>query len=158
MNKKDLLFEDWKQCMENIRFFREQINKMSLWEFALLPSVGIAIALNFILVYNNLLNAGTTFIVLSVILGFVDNLTHLNARYSLIYIKIAQDLEKELGTSLSGRVYLKWNERLEEDKKHFFRRHIIFHVNNIKHIKVIFFILGVILMVAHFAGELLSLI
>ncbi|MCD6445953.1 hypothetical protein J7L49_04125 [Candidatus Bathyarchaeota archaeon] len=119
MKKEELLLQDWKECMENIRFFRDQINKMSLWEFAPFPSIGIAIALKFIIIDGNFLYSGITFILLSFILGFVDNLNHINARYSLICIKIAQDIEKELGTSLSRRIKEKWMKDLKMIKNIF---------------------------------------
>ena len=74
INKKELLLEDWKQCMENIRFFRDQVNKMSLWEFGLFPAIGIGIAV-VLFREGNMLYSGITIIILSIILGFIDNIT-----------------------------------------------------------------------------------
>lgn len=116
MDKKDLLFEDWKECVENIRFFRDQINKMSIWEFALFPAVGIAIALKFV-VDGSLVYSGITLLLLSFLLGLIDNLAHFNARYSDMDILIAKEIEKKLGTSLVTRIGEEYDRRNEEDKK-----------------------------------------
>jgi len=151
MKKEDLLFEDWKECMTNIRFYRDQINKMSLWEFALFPAIGITVATKFLL-ESNQLYAGITLIFLSLILGFIDNLCHLNARYSLINIKIAKELEIALGTSLISRVSDKYAGKLKDDEKSFFAKLNLsfFHINRVSELKYFIFLVGTSLVVNNY--------
>ncbi len=152
MNSKEKLFEDWKECLENIRFYRNQMNKLSIWELGLLPLIGISVAIKFMSDYNFLFS-GLTLIVLYFIMGFVDNLTHINARYSLINIKIGQEIEDKLGTKLVSSIGNRWNKKLEEDKTRSSDKRFdtwLFHVNKIKKIKYFIVAFGLILVIISF--------
>jgi len=149
MNNEDKLIKDWKECLENIRFFRNQINKLAVWQIGLLPLIGIGVSIKF-MNDGNFLFSGISLIVLFFIMGFIDNITHINARYSLICIYIGQDIEKKLGTNLVSKIGNRWNEKLKEDKKTNFLKRFdsyFFHVNNIRVIKYVVLILGIILII-----------
>jgi len=86
-------------------------------------------------------------------MGFVDNLAHINARYSLISIKLAQEYEKDIGVTITNKIKEKWDEALEKDKKISFDKKFdnrLFHINNVRKIKYAVLLLGIIITVYSF--------
>jgi|SRR3990172_7323576 len=103
MRKKDLLLQDWKECIQHIRFFKDQTNKMYLWELGLLPVIGIGIAIKFFSDGNVFLSS-VALLALSPILGYADFIIAANVRDFRISKEISEKIEKELGTSLEIRM------------------------------------------------------
>ncbi len=142
MSKKDLLLEDWKECMQHTRLFRDQTNKMYLWELGLLPMVGFGVAIK-LFSDGYTLYSGIAFIILSLIMGYADFIFDANVKEFQSIKEVSKQIEKKLGTSLSTRINKEYKKALEKDGK--FRRLEckIFHYHIVRWIKYILFFIGV---------------